>query len=300
MTQFLTLLGAAHIDQVIRLETAHLNRTNSGRSETSPGGVAANIARHIATEAADQPLKMQFIGAVTKDQEKQVSGHFSSLGIKPRLAVIDGTPPPPPPQYTAIIDADGELVIGAACMDLYDAVGIDHLKSYLPKTGSLVMDANFPADVLAVIAASLPIPLSLFATGTSIEKVSRLAPILPRLDGVVLNRGEAGRLTKAAPVEIMARSLTEKMRPGALALVSDGGAAAALSKNGQTLTMTPEPIDAQQSQANVNVAGDVMAAALFRRYITAPQDWNSEDRLKILLQEALDAGRTYAQRSAPS
>lgn len=314
MTHLLTVLGAAHIDQVIRLESAHLHRTNPGHRETSPGGVAANIARHIArhqpphqspqeTPAPDaHALRMQFIGVVAKDQDAQVAAHFSSLGVKPRLTVIDGAAP----QYTAIINAEGELVIGAACMDLYDAVTIDHLQPYLPKTGSLVLDANFPRDVLEKIAQALPMPLSLYAAGTSMEKVARLAPILPRLDGLVLNRAEAEQITDPASPDVMAAALADKMRPGAFVLVSDGGAPASLSQSGLTVTVTPAPLEQASSDTdgpsltNVNGAGDAMAAALFRAMLTAPLlGGRSEAQLKNRLQDALDAGRTYAQRSTP-
>ena len=52
------------------------------------------------------------------------------------------------PGYTAIVAADGELVVGAASMALYDEVTPDMVLEGIIGDGPLVIDANFPESAL--------------------------------------------------------------------------------------------------------------------------------------------------------
>ena len=98
------------------------------------------------------------------------------------------------------------------------------------------------------------------------RKVDRLAAILSRLDGLVLNRAEATAYhrsdrSKAGPdVSMLASTLAGWIRHGGHVLVSDGGDSAALATGDQLATAMPPAIQ----MVNANGAGDAMAAALFR------------------------------------
>lgn len=290
-----TIIGAAHRDQTIRVTgAAHMNRTNPAIGFSRAGGVAANIARHITTDRDGKNKKLQFIGATARDQGDELASQFRAIGVKSHFVTVDG----PTPSYTAILDNAGDLIIGAACMDLYDAVTPADIIPHLPRTGTVVTDANFPANVLAAIAAEIPMALSLFAAGTSVEKVDRLRPILPRLDGLVLNRAEAQQITGMDEPSQMARILIAQMRPRAFVLVSDGGDDAVLAQDDHLVICSPPSLETADNPAgnpNVNGAGDAMAARLFMRYAEgASKQRQDEDGLRALLSDALAAGANYA------
>lgn len=286
-----TIIGAAHDDQTIQLSGAtHLHRTNPAIQHVTAGGVAANIARHLAAGMAGHGHRPHFIGVAGQRQRDMLLGEFAAQGIKAVFIAKDG----PTPSYTAVLDSDGELVVGAACMALYDDVRPVDINAHLPQTGTVIIDANFPADVIAAIADNLALPISLFAAGTSVEKIDRLTPIIQRLDGLVLNRAEAAVLCAEAdaPLDIsvkdMALNLVAKVRRGGFVLVSDGGDAAALAIGNDVVSIIPPVIN----PLNVNGAGDVMAAALFgyagRNKAIAKAD------MQQALEQAVQAGADYA------
>lgn len=288
------IIGACHWDTLLKLSKAPVeNRTNSASAKRLLGGVAANIMRHIALANGGKSSRsgVTFIGATCKFQVASMTSLLAASGAKPRFAIIDA----PEPSYTAILDNNGDLVIGAACMDLYDAVTPTDIIPLLPNTGCVVMDANFPEMVLGAVADILPMAMSLYAAGTSVEKVQRLTPILDRLDGLVVNRAEAERLTEVAPLPEMAADIAGRMRPRAFTLISDGGNEAVLAQDGIVVTAMPPAFDPDDDTINVNGAGDAMAARLFGLYLHgASRQRPTGDMLDSLLQTALSAGAAFA------
>ena len=141
--------------------------------------------------------------------------------MDPNLIPLEGEVP----GYTAIVAADGELVVGAASMALYDEVTAELLMPPLGGSDApLVLDANFPEQVLQTVVESLDDSRRLFAAATSAAKVGRLAGCLGRFDALVLNRGEAAVLAGDGSVAEMAGALAGRVRPGGYVLVSDGPA----------------------------------------------------------------------------
>jgi len=153
-------------------------------------------------------------------------------------------------------------------------------------SGPLILDANFPVDTIVAIATECGAARSLCAAGTSIAKVARLMAVLPSLDALVLNRGEATALLgEAGPVDRMGLALAADMRGNGLVLVSDGADMAALASGGDVVTARPPRIRLM----NANGAGDVMAARLFFDLETRP-----DMALATRLDAALAAGAGYA------
>ena len=295
ISPIITVIGAAHVDQTIYLEgPVRLGRTNPASHSSIAGGVAANIARHMASGAISlgrSGALIQFLGVTNSEQGGSLQRDLQTVGIKARFVALAG----PAPSYTAILDPDGELVIGAACMDLYDAVTADDILPFIPKTGCVVMDANFPKVVLGAAADALPVAMSLFAAGTSVEKVRRLLPIMDRLDGLVLNRAEAAQLVADGSTAEMAQRLAVLMRPRGFVLVSDGADVAALAQDGIVVERAPQPLETTGPLKSVNGAGDAMAARLFALYLQgASRHRPSSDMLNDLLQDALAAGAAFA------
>jgi len=239
--------------------------------------VAANIARHLAARGG----QAHFTGVQPADEISALGTRLRAAGVDPNLIPLEGEVP----GYTAIVAADGELVVGAASMALYDEVTPDMVLEGIIGDGPLVIDANFPESVLQAICQAQPQTRPVFAAATSVAKVGRLAGCLARLDALVLNRSEAAVLAGEAPVAGMACAMAARLRPGGVVLVSDGGNQAALARGDDCVTASPPPLDLVRA----NGAGDAMAAALFWGLAATP-----DAGLAAHLEAALEAGADFA------
>ena len=265
-------------------------RTNRATSSALPGGVAANIARSIRQHRPD--MKITFIGAAATGDDDAASS-LRDAGIDVAFCRLDGSQP----SYNAILDHNGELIIGVADMALYDTVAPTDIIPLLPKhPQAVIVDVNFPAETLATIAARLSDDCRLYATGTSVQKVHRLVRLMDRLDALVLNRAEACELAgKVGAVDKLATILSASLRPDAPVLVSDGAKPAALAARGEVVSSAPPKI----TLANENGAGDAMAAAFFclclDRAMGPPNTAvTSAEILEDMLAGALAAGANFA------
>ena len=272
------ICGGCHLDRHLYLQgEAVPGRTNPVSQRIGIGGVAANIARHLAARGG----QAHFTGVQPADEISALGTRLRAAGVDPNLIPLEGEVP----GYTAIVAADGELVVGAASMALYDEVTPDMVLEGIIGYGPLVIDANFPESVLQAICQAQPQTRPVFAAATSVAKVGRLAGCLARLDALVLNRSEAAVLAGEAPVAGTACALAARLRPGGVVLVSDGGNQAALARGDDCVTASPPPLDLVRA----NGAGDAMAAALFWGLAAAP-----DAGLATHLEAALEAGADFA------
>ncbi|MGB0673219.1 MAG: PfkB family carbohydrate kinase [Candidatus Puniceispirillaceae bacterium] len=272
------ICGGCHLDRHLYLQgEAVPGRTNPASQRIGIGGVAANIARHLAARGG----QAHFTGVQPADEISALGTRLRAAGVDPNLIPLEGEVP----GYTAIVAADGELVVGAASMALYDEVTPDMVLEGIIGDGPLVIDANFPESVLQAICQAQPQTRPVFAAATSVAKVGRLAGCLARLDALVLNRSEAAVLAGEAQVAGMACALAARLRPGGAVLVSDGGNQAALARGDDCVTASPPPLDLVRA----NGAGDAMAAALFWGLAATP-----DAGLAAHLEAALEAGADFA------
>ena len=272
------ICGGCHLDRHLYLQgEAVPGRTNPASQRIGIGGVAANIARHLAARGG----QAHFTGVQPADEISALGTRLRAAGVDPNIIPLEGEVP----GYTAIVAADGELVVGAASMALYDEVTPDMALEGIIGDGPLVIDANFPESVLQAICQAQPQTRPVFAAATSVAKVGRLAGCLARLDALVLNRSEAAVLAGEAPVAGMACALAARLRPGGAVLVSDGGNQAALARGDDCVTASPPPLDLVRA----NGAGDAMAAALFWGLAATP-----DAGLATHLEAALEAGADFA------
>ena len=242
------ICGGCHLDRHLYLQgEAVPGRTNPASQRIGIGGVAANIARHLAARGG----QAHFTGVQPADEISVLGTRLRAAGVDPNMIPLEGEVP----GYTAIVAADGELVVGAASTSLYDEVMPDMVLKGMIGDGPLVIDANFPESVLQAICQSQPQTRPVFAAATSVAKVGRLAGCLARLDALVLNRSEAAVLAGEAPVAGMACALAARLRPGGVVLVSDGGNQAALARGDDCVTASPPPLDLVRA----NGAGDALS-----------------------------------------
>ena len=295
------VIGGCHIDRHLYFDSAPFTgRTNPARIVEAPGGVAANIARHLAAAGHE----VRFAGVHPEGDSASLCGQLQNAGIGAGLIPLEGEAP----SYTALIGPDGELLIGAAVLSIYDTVTPDVLPAILASLTAgtalpttMIVDANFPESVLRALVDALTPDQALYAAATSPRKVDRLAAILPRLNGLVLNRAEATQLATGLTAEkldpdvsMLASTLAGRMQHGGHVLVSDGGDPAALAAGDQLATAIPPAIH----MVNANGAGDAMAAALFSAMLASRLVRHDEKDTGKLLEMALAAGASHSLKPA--
>src|ERR687883_812684 len=116
-TATIVCMGGVVAARVVRLAAPPVAGTsNPGSVVSSPGGVARNIAENLA-RLGHRPTLVSVIGDDTVG---------TSLVTGVRAAGVDArgvrtVPSEPTAEYIAILDPDGELVLGVAVMGVFDA-----------------------------------------------------------------------------------------------------------------------------------------------------------------------------------
>lgn len=194
MTRFL-VLGGAHLDRRATLATVtRLGASNPGLWREEPGGGSLNAALNLARLGNH----IQMVSVRGGDQAGEtVAQAAEAAGIVDMAQVfLDRATP----SYSAVLEQNGDLLIGVADMELYDHFSLRQLsrksiRNAITDCDTLLCDANLPQTTLAALAekaAAEAKPLA--AIAISPAKIVRLAGILPRLSILFLNEAEAATL----------------------------------------------------------------------------------------------------------
>lgn len=138
------VVGGSNVDMKARSNarvTAHTS--NPGHGSMAPGGVARNIAENIA-RLGD---RVHLISVVGRDpMGDNLIEHTSAAGV--RIEHVSRTDRPTG-TYTAVLDADGELVVAIADMEATTELGPEELnnaRDVIAAAGVLVVDGNLRLD----------------------------------------------------------------------------------------------------------------------------------------------------------
>lgn len=258
MSPDILVVGGAHIDRRGRLFGAtRMGASNPGRWLEEPGGGAFNAASNLARLRHHVRLVAPRGG--DPDGER-VAAAAEQAGIEdcPVVFLDRATP-----SYTAILEADGNLVIALADMALYDLFSPRRIKARsmrdsLAKAGRVLCDANLPAETIAALASAANEsgkPLS--AIAISPAKAVRLKPSLSLLDHVFMNAAEADVLAGAPAREAIEwPDLLRRAGLRAGTVTMGGGLTVAFDETGAAC-LAPPPV---ASIADVTGAGDAFAA----------------------------------------
>jgi sugar/nucleoside kinase (ribokinase family) len=167
------------------------------------------------------------------------------------------------PSYTALLDREGELLIGFADMALYEAAFAKQMRrakvrEALETVDAVLCDANLPTaalERLAKLAEGKPI----FAVAISPAKVVRLVPIMGKLAILFMNRREAATLAgmeREAPIQKLVSGL-QKAGLGSGVITSGSETILGFDKKGSFAISPP----AARHVADVTGAGDALAGA---------------------------------------
>ena len=251
-------VGGAHIDRRGRITDAYVpGASNPGVMREDVGGGAFNALRNAVRRGAVGSL-MSIRGGDAAGET--VSRAIAAEGIADLSVVfLDRVTP----SYTAILDRDGEVIVGFADMALYDLAFTKQMRrskmrEAVERADALLCDANLPASALgrfAEIAAGKP----LFAIAISPAKVSRLTDVLNRLSCLFMNRREAAALShmsEDAPAAATVRALQSQ---GLVSGVITSGSGPVMGFDGDRLfSIVPPPAP---TVLDATGAGDALAGA---------------------------------------
>ena len=243
-------IGGAHIDRHGRLHAPLVPGTsNPGSVFTDLGGVARNVAVNLASLGCRVLLCSRVGDDEAGRQVKSQAVDASLISISERR---------PTASYTAILEPDGELVLGLADMDVYEEVTAELL---MPALGKLreaslwFLDANLPVSTIEWLLDSAgEIPVA--ADAVSVAKSKRLLPLLSRIRYLFCNRAQAGVLSGSSfqtPEEAACSLSVAGSRAG---IVSAGAEGIAVYDNGGVRTLHALSAEAK----DVTGAGDALVA----------------------------------------
>lgn len=196
------VLGGAHIDRRGTISTPYLaGCSHPGTWHEEAGGGGFNAARimarlnHHVTMVAPR-------GYDTYAEMICSAAEFAGVIDSP-VTYLDRSSA----SYTAILAADGNVIIGFADMALYDIFSrrllkLNNIRSAMKECDTVLMDTNFPAATVTAIAHTAKQNKKfLAALGISPAKVTRLKDVLPLIDFLFINKAEALELTQKKTVK---------------------------------------------------------------------------------------------------
>ena len=252
----LCLFSGAHFDVTGRLAgPAIAGVSNPGRMERHPGGASLNAA----SIAAALGLPCSLSSPIGEDADgPALRNVVATRGIGDALFelpdVVTGT-------YTAIMQNDGDMVIGLADLGIYEQAGAH---AYLEagdgaslKTRAWFLPANLTEQALAELCSAAGDRFLAMASISPAKSV-RLKGMLGNCDLLFTNRGEAAAITGLADAgtEELAQALAELgVNAGT---ISDGAKPLVWWAGSNGGTLQGETVG---TLADVNGAGDALAGA---------------------------------------
>ena len=251
-------VGGAHIDRRGQVSGAYVPAaSNPGTMREDVGGGVFNALRSTVRRGVSGSLMSMRGGDAGADT---ISRALAEAGIADLSAVfLDRTTP----SYTALIDREGELIVGFADMALYDLafpkqMRRSKVREAIAAADAILCDANLPSaalERLVSLAAGKPV----YAIAISPAKVVRLIPVLGALALVFMNRREAVVLA-GVHADAAERDVIDGLRCSGLAsgVVTAGSAPVLGFDDTGAFTILPP---APRRIADVTGAGDALAGA---------------------------------------
>ncbi|WAC73688.1 winged helix-turn-helix transcriptional regulator [Roseateles sp. SL47] len=262
--QPLVCIGGTNLDRKLRSdEPLRMGSSNPARQMESAGGVARNLAENLARLG----LPVHLLTVVGRDAAGQaLLAELQALGVD-CTGCVQATDVPTG-SYTAVLDAQGDLLLAMADMALTDRLDPDFIRRCAPQRAAarwVVADLNLPAASLELLQQeALLRKQSLVVVAVSAPKMRRLGPLLEGIELLVLNRAELAALLDH-PLDTDA-SLQEAWlalrERGLQRLVVSDGAHGLRFSDGNTLLSLPAPKVPRSRLREVTGAGDALTAGI--------------------------------------
>ena len=187
------VVGGANVDFKARSEAKVTAQTsNPGHASMTPGGVGRNIAENLA-RLGD---RVHLISVVGRDpMGDNLLEHTSAAGVRvEHIARTDQTTG----TYTAVLDADGELIVAISDMQAIAELGPEQLhdvRDIIATAGVVVLDGNLTLESFDY-ALDLAAGVRVIVEPVSVPKAAALKEAVDdRVYAVTPNRDELAALT---------------------------------------------------------------------------------------------------------
>ncbi|PLP61238.1 carbohydrate kinase [Mesorhizobium loti] len=250
--------GGAHIDRRGQVSGPYVPAaSNPGTMREDVGGGVFNALRTLVRRGVSASL-MSVRGGDTAGET--VARTIVQAGIGDlSVTFLDRATP----SYTAILDSEGELVVGFADMGLYDLafpkqMRRANIRSAVDAADAVLCDANLPTAALERLMAQAG-DRPVFVIAISPAKVVRLVSLFERPALLFMNRREAAALTglsREAPERELVAGLHGIGMRGGVVTAGDRPALG-FDKDG-AFSITPPP---PRTVVDVTGAGDALAGA---------------------------------------
>jgi pseudouridine kinase len=187
------VVGGSNMDLKARSTARATGRTsNPGHASMAPGGVARNIAENLA-RLGD---RVHLVSVVGRDSlGDSLLDHTGAAGVRiEHVARTDR----PTGTYTAVLDADGELLVAIADMEATAELGPEQLQAardVIASAAVLVLDGNLRPDAFEHALDLSEAALTVFEP-VSVPKAAAIKHVLDsRVYAVTPNRDELAALT---------------------------------------------------------------------------------------------------------
>ncbi len=252
------VIGGANVDLKARsTDRATSHTSNPGHASMTPGGVGRNIAENIA-RLGD---RVHLVSVVGRDaMGDNLLEHTATAGVRVDHVMRTDRPTG---TYTAVLDADGELIVAIADMEAITELRPDRLQSardIIATAGVLVIDGNLDLDTFDY-ALDLAAGVRTVFEPVSVPKATRLRDAIDgRVYAVTPNRDELAALTQLP-------TRTDRQLQTAMGYLHDRGVELVwvrLGERGSLLSTVNETIEipaVATTVEDVTGAGDSMLGA---------------------------------------
>lgn len=189
-SQQVICIGGANIDRKFHIkEKAQLGTSNPIYATQNAGGVARNIAENLGRLG----MEVSLVSTSGADKDWSVIEESSSLYMN--LETVTQFPEKSTGSYTAVLDANGELVIALADMEVYEAITPDLIRKHdvlLSRSKCIMVDLNCPKETIQFLcsfAYSHDLPIVLIPVSS--PKMNRLPDNLDGVTWLITNRDES-------------------------------------------------------------------------------------------------------------
>lgn len=187
------VIGGSNLDVKARSSAkATAGTSNPGHGSMAPGGVGRNIAENIARLGN----RVHLVSVVGRDpQGSNLLDHTASAGVRiEHVARTDR----PTGTYTAILDADGELLVAIADMDATADLSPEVVRSardVIATAGVVVLDGNLRRDTFEC-AIDLAAGVRVIFEPVSVPKATLLKDLVDqRIYAITPSRDELAALS---------------------------------------------------------------------------------------------------------
>ena len=265
-TPFVAIIGGANMD-IHGAPGARLRKhdSNPGTVNTSPGGVARNIAENLARLGADCRL----IAPIGNDHHGQLlMKQGDDVGIDMRYMLQFETASTS--TYLSVLDDCGDMFVGISDMSILDMFNAEQLRLHekmLRQASLIIADTNLTDSALRYLTSTCT-QQTLFVDTVSTTKAVRIKPYLAAVHTLTPNLIEAEALAgiKAPTAEQLPELAAWFHEHGVSRLFITLGSRGVFysTKNGQGIE---ETVDTAEPSINAGGAGDAFVAGLAHAWL---------------------------------